>query len=36
MDNLTAVLFWLLVAFVIWALLALYLGWWPFGGLSAF
>lgn len=29
-------MFWVLIALIGWAMLALYLQWWPFGGSSAF
>jgi hypothetical protein len=36
MDNLKATLFWLFIALIGLAMLALYFGWWPFGISSTF
>jgi uncharacterized membrane protein len=36
MDRLTALLFWLFAAVIGIVMVALYLGWWPFGSSSMF
>jgi len=36
MDRLTALLFWLFAAVIGLVMVALYLGWWPFGISSTF